>query len=112
MLGILLPQTPLCQLFLALGSRHIPCSPLLRVRQLFFAAIVGSDERDGEEGKGDEGGLFDGIVLWKEDNFLSSLPFLFGAAQHFLKVALREGAFLKAQRPGAVRLGVWEMGRM
>lgn len=67
---------PLPQLSLALGSRHIPCRPLLRVRRAVFAAVVDSDERDGEEGKEDEGGLLDGVVLWREDTSSPSVHFL------------------------------------
>lgn len=56
LLGMLLPEAPapaplpflpFPQLSLALGRRHIPCSPLLRVRRAVFAAAVDRDERGG-----------------------------------------------------------------
>lgn len=81
--------------------------------QLLLAVIKEVEQREGR------GGMFDGVVLWKEENYLASFSFLFppphhwrgtGAAQYFLEVAFRQGALLKAQRLSAVRLGAWEMG--
>lgn len=39
-----------------------------------------------------------------------SLPFLYWSSSSLPEGSTQGGSFLKAQRPGAVRLGVWERG--
>lgn len=78
------------------------------MRRAVSAAVVGRDERGGVEGG--EVGLFAGVVLWKEENPLSSFHPPIPAAQHCVEVAPREGALLEAQRTSAVRLGGWGSG--
>lgn len=50
----------------ALGRRHIPGSPLLRVKGAVFAAVVGNEER-GERKEREVKELCDGVVLWREE---------------------------------------------